>query len=195
MRLSTEHGVRDRLLLQGTTAFRTGGYHGTGIKEIVDRVGVPKGSFYNYFDSKEAFASAAIRRFGDELNRRLDHALEAAPDPVAGLRLFFGELTTEFETAGFRGGCLLANLGAEVDDNETCRLALRDAMRGWLDTVVAALRAAQGLGLVRADRPAAELAQLLVDGWEGAVIRMKIEQSAEPLRLCVSRMLDDWFRP
>jgi len=187
--------TRQRLLDEGVSAFLQQGYHGTGLKEVLDRVNVPKGSFYNYFDSKEEFAAAAIRHYADCFAEKMQRAINEAPDPYAGLHRFFESLMTEFEAAGFVGGCLIANLGGELEGSEVCRDTLATAFRDWRDGVAEALRKSQQLGLVRTDMDASELANLLTEAWEGAVIRMKIERSLDPLRRVIARLLDDYFRP
>jgi TetR/AcrR family transcriptional repressor of nem operon len=187
--------TRQRLLDEGVAAFLDQGYHGTGLKEVLDRVKVPKGSFYNYFESKEAFAAAAIAHYADCFGSKMQHALETAPDPVTGLRRFFESLMADFEKAGYVGGCLIANLGGELEGSDICRATLAKAFRDWRDGVSEALRQGQALGLVRNDIDAGALADLLTESWEGAVIRMKIERSLDPLRRVLERLLDDYFRP
>ncbi len=171
------------------------GYHGTGIKQVLDRVHVPKGSFYNYFESKEAFGAAAIRHYSVCLGRKMSNVLKQTSDPLAGLRQFFHLLMTEFEEAGYVGGCLVANLGGELEGSDLCRQALGDAFRDWHQDVSHALRQAQECGTVRKDIDAAELSDMLIESWEGAVIRMKIERSLRPLQHCLRRLLDEYFKP
>ncbi len=181
---------------QGTAEFLTSGYHGTGIKQVLDAVGVPKGSFYNYFDSKETFARAVVEHYSACTQRDLAAALGPAPDPLTGLRMFFTGLMDGFTASEFTGGCLIANLGAEIEgSSEPVRASLSAAFDRWRDGVADALRQAQEQGSIRTDIPARELADLLIEAWEGAVIRMKIDRSIEPLRTCLRRLLDDYFRP
>ena len=188
--------TRRQLLDEGVAAFLTGGYHGTGLKEVLDRINVPKGSFYNYFESKEAFGAAAIGHYAKCLGNKLAGALAREPeDPVAGLRLFFAQLTAEFEAANYVGGCLVANLGGELEGSELCRTALADAMHGWREGLREAIAAAQQRGQLRTDLDAGDMADLLVEAWEGAVIRMKIERSTAPLQRCLDRLLGDYFQP
>ncbi|SMD02241.1 transcriptional regulator, TetR family [Desulfocicer vacuolatum DSM 3385] len=59
--------IRTRLIEIGLRLFSHYGYNGTEIKAIVDEVGVPKGSFYNYFKSKEDFTVAGIEFYSDTL--------------------------------------------------------------------------------------------------------------------------------
>jgi len=187
--------TRQRLLDEGVAAFLQQGYHGTGLKEVLDRVSVPKGSFYNYFESKEAFAAAAIRHYAECFADKMQLALADAPDPITGLHRFFESLMADFEAAGYVGGCLIANLGGELEGSDICRGALAGAFHDWRDSVADTLRQGQQIGLVRTDIEAGDLADLLTEAWEGAVIRMKIERSLEPLRRVLERLLDDYFRP
>lgn len=58
--------VRDHLLQTGVTVFSKSGFNGSSLPDITEAAGVPKGSFYNYFDSKEALGAAAIEHFWDD---------------------------------------------------------------------------------------------------------------------------------
>ncbi len=187
--------TRHRLLEEGVASFLVQGYHGTGIKQVLDQVKVPKGSFYNYFKSKEDFAAAAIQYYADCFSTKMTKALAGAQDPLTGLRVFFETLMTDFEAAGYVGGCLIANLGGELEDNDVCRETLASAFRDWRNMTKNALRQGQELGLVRSDIEAGDLADLLTEAWEGAVIRMKLERSIAPLHRVVDRLLGDYFKP
>ncbi len=187
--------TRLRLLEHGTAAFLQQGYHGTGLKQVLDEVGVPKGSFYNYFDSKEDFGAAAITYYADCLADKMRVALQAAPDALTGVRRYFKAEMRSFRQAEYVGGCLVSNLGGELEGSEICRAALADALHRYHGGIAGALAQAQTDGTVRKDIVAADLAAILIDAWEGAVIRMKIEQSTAPLRHCLDRLLDGFFRP
>ncbi len=56
---------RENLLNQGVSMLMGQGYHGTGLQEILDAVNIPKGSFYNYFGSKENFGAEVIQHYID----------------------------------------------------------------------------------------------------------------------------------
>ena len=183
-----------RLLTEGVSSFLRNGYHGTGLQQVLQEASVPKGSFYNYFSSKEEFAAAAIRHYADCLGSQHSRAMEGAPDPLTGLRAFFEEMRDDFQHAGFTGGCLVANLGGELEGSEVCRISLQAAQEGFRSGVREALAVAQDRGLLRSDLSPKAMADLLIDAWEGAVIRMKIERSAEPLDHCLNSLLDGYFR-
>lgn len=189
------HQTRERLIEEGIASLLRDGYHGTGLKALLDRVEVPKGSFYNYFESKEDFAVAAIERYAECLAKQLQGSLAAAPDATTGLRAFFRSQMDGFVQAEFIGGCLVANLGSELEGHDACREVLEKSMLGYRDGLLGALRAGQAEGSFRADLAAEAMADLLVAAWEGAVIRMKIQRSLRPLEQCLDQLLDDYFRP
>ncbi len=186
--------TRQRLLDAGVEAFLTNGFHGTGIKAVLDAVGVPKGSFYNYFASKEAFGVATIEHYASLMGAQMSGALAAAPDAVEGLKAFFRIEMEGFKASEFVGGCLVANLGGEVEGSAAIRASLATAQGQYVAGVSGALAQAQAQGLVRRDLGADQLARVLVDTWEGAVIRMKIERSLAPLEQCLEVVLDGFLR-
>jgi TetR/AcrR family transcriptional regulator, transcriptional repressor for nem operon len=185
--------TRQRLLDAGAALLLEQGYHGTGIQAVLDRVGVPKGSFYNYFESKEHFAAEIIHHVADgACNGFEELQREAEQDALAALRRHFRRRIKGFE-GECAGGCLFGNLGAEVEDSELCRAALLQAFRGMSERYATALAAGQAQGSIRADVPAGELADHLIAAWEGALLRMKIERSTRPLKQVVRRLLEDDF--
>ncbi len=175
-------------------AFLEHGYHGTGIQQVLSQVNVPKGSFYNDFASKEALGAAAIRHYSECFGEKLSDSLNATTDPLAGLRRFFRGLMQDFEGSGFVGGCLIGNLSGELEGSDLCRRALAEAFADFREGVRKALQQAQDQGLVRVDRAAGELADLLTEAWEGALMRMKIERSLAPPRRCLEHLLEDYFQ-
>ena len=182
------------LLEEGVSAFLEQGYHGAGLKEVLDRAQVPKGSFYNYFASKEEFAAAAVRHYADCFVAKMDDVMGDSPDPLAGIRRFFETLTADFEAANYTGGCLIGNLGGELEGSDLCRKALVEGWDSWRDRLEEAIGEAQAAGQIRKDLTARELADTLTDSWEGAVLRMKVQRSADPLRRVIERLLDDYFQ-
>ena len=187
---------RESLLNEGVTLLMQQGYHGTGLKEILDAVQIPKGSFYNYFGSKENFAVEIVAHYITpyimQLNRYLD---ESDDDALAVLKRYLEEGIDELERTEFKGGCLLGNLIGEVGDtSEVCRVALQTALNRYRDVWEIGLGRAQLEGSIRRDKTARELADFWVNAWQGALLRMKIEQSTAPLKQCCEQLLDDFFK-
>lgn len=186
---------RDNLLKQGVSLLMEQGYHGTGLKEILDSVQIPKGSFYNYFGSKENFGAEVIQYYIEPFILQLNsHLQNPEIDALSGLRLYFDELINELERLEFQGGCLLGNLMGEIGDtSETCRNSLQSAVKRYRDLLQSGLEQAQQQGLVRTDKSARKMADLLVNAWQGALLRMKIERSVDPLKECCQDLLNDYF--
>lgn len=185
--------TRLRLLEVGADMLLDQGYHGTGIQAVLDTVGVPKGSFYNYFDSKEHFAAEVIRHVAGGSCGALDAlAREAQEDALGALRRHLKRRIKEYE-GSCCGGCLIGNLGAEIEDSELCRQALADAMQAMIERYAEVLEQGQRQGTVRGDVAAIDLAAQLVDAWEGALLRMKILRSTQPLKLVVRRLVVEDF--
>lgn len=172
------------------------GYHGTGLKEILDAVKIPKGSFYNYFGSKESFAAEVIQYYIDPFIHQLDsHLKNQDIDALTAINRYFDELVAELEKADFKGGCLLGNLMGEMGDtSELCQQSLQSAVHKYRDLLKTGLVAAQQQGSVRTDKSAEAMADLLVNTWQGALLRMKIEKSSAPLKQCCQELLGDYFR-
>ncbi|MGV2831862.1 TetR family transcriptional regulator C-terminal domain-containing protein [Myxosarcina sp. GI1(2024)] len=186
--------IREQLLDRGVEILIDQGYHGTGIKEVVDRVKVPKGSFYNYFKSKEDFGAEVIRQYARQWIANMDAWLnDPNQDSFDALKQFFEQEILRHEQA--REGCLIGNLGAELgDSSEPCRQAMSESLQLIQQRFVRILTKAQKQGTVRNDLAAEELASILLNAYEGALLRMQIEQSVEPLRQFTKVMVDDFLR-
>jgi TetR/AcrR family transcriptional repressor of nem operon len=68
--------TRENLLAQGVTLLMQQGYQGTGLKEILDAAQIPKGSFYNYFGSKENFGAEVIQHYINPFIHQLTRYLQ-----------------------------------------------------------------------------------------------------------------------
>lgn len=187
---------KDKLLEQGVSLLLEKGYHATGLKEILDTVQIPKGSFYSYFNSKEQFAAEAVSHYIEPFIQRLTaHLQNPALDGLSALKTYYAELISEVEQAGFKGGCLLGNLMGEVGDTSPlCQKALLDAVGRYSDLQKTALERGQKQGTVRLDRSAKSMADLMLNSWQGALLRMKVEQSVEPLKAVYRDLLEDYFK-
>src|SRR5262250_1072578 len=96
--------VREQLLDAALDRFHALGFNGCGVQEITDAAGVPKGSFYNHFESKEAMALEALDRFWQNGARRREVLDDNSLDPVERLRRYFRSMADAMVRARFRGG-------------------------------------------------------------------------------------------
>src|ERR1700754_3830598 len=116
VRMSSQE-VRERLLEAGVRIFGKSGFNGCSVQDIADAAGVPKGSFYNHFDSKESLGAAALDRYWEDRNCALLRGLsEEGLSPLARLRRYFSQLGEVLAERDYACGCLIGNLSAELSD-------------------------------------------------------------------------------
>ncbi|MGG7055951.1 TetR family transcriptional regulator C-terminal domain-containing protein [Nitrosomonas sp. ANs5] len=187
---------KDTLLNHGVKMLMQQGYHGTGLQEILDAASIPKGSFYNYFSSKEDFGAAVIQHYIDPYIRQLSACLQQPEaDAFAAIVDYFNQLVSELEHNDYQGGCLLGNLMGEIGDtSEVCQKSLQTAVERYRDLLQAGLARAQQQGTIRRDKSAKEMADLLINTWQGALLRSKIDKSSAPAKQCCQDLLGDYFR-
>lgn len=178
-----EH-LKEKLLDEGVAMFMEQGYHGTGIQEVVDKVGIPKGSFYNYFKSKEDFGSKAIIHYSDQFKEFLTSILEVSKvDTTKALNQFFDNLTQIFDEKDCKDGCLIGNFAAEISDSSNLgRDTMSRCIGEWKDIIKEIMIRGQEKKVIREDLSADELADFLLNFLEGSLLRMKIESSTDSLK-------------
>jgi TetR/AcrR family transcriptional regulator, transcriptional repressor for nem operon len=177
--------TRTLLLRAGVAALTEKGFSATGIDEVLKSVNVPKGSFYHFFDSKEAFGAELITLYNDYFVRKLDQfLLDDSQTPLRRIDAFCLDAERGMERFGFRRGCLVGNLGQEMNAlPEAFRTQLTDVLLDWQARTERCLAAAKATGEISIRSDCARLAAFFWIGWEGAVLRAKLERRAEPLRI------------
>lgn len=177
--------TREALLRAGVEVLTEKGFSATGIDQILSRVGVPKGSFYHFFNSKEAFGSALIERYATYFARKLDRfLLDESQPPLQRLRNFVADAGDGMARFEFRRGCLVGNLGQETASlPDALRQQLSAVFVDWESRVAACLEAARSDGEIAAAANCRRLANCFWIGWEGAVLRAKLEASTGPLEV------------
>ena len=196
-RTADKADIPHRLTEAGRELFSRQGYNATGIQQITDHAGVPKGSFYNHFESKEVFAVAIIGQYAEHLQRSWQAMMAAAPpQPMTAIRYVFAQMIAYHERKELQSGCLVGNFAAEMAlSSDTCREGLLTAQLAWRERLAGMIEKAQSAGEIRADLPAPVLSALAWDTWEGALLRMKLEKSTTPLHDSMALVLDHLFQP
>lgn len=190
-------GKRQRLIDIGTAIFTRKGFSSTGLDEIVQTAEVPKGSFYYYFGSKEAFAHEVIRNYARYFARKLDRSLgDARLSPLERLRAFTRDATDGVTRFEYRRGCLIGNLGQEMAGLEDgFRLLLLGVLDDWRERFRTAIDEAKAAGEVTSPVDSAALAQFFWSAWEGAVLCAKLERSTRALDNVATLFLDHLLVP
>lgn len=174
---------KQHILGAGLDLMRRHGYNGTSVKDIVDAAGVPKGSFYNYFESKEAFALEALDAVAEDEVRLAREILQAGPDsPLERLQYFFSQATQRMCDAKFREGCFFGNLAQEMSDsNDVIRRKAAEVLQRKAHMIARLLDEARAAGEIESDLSNDALAEFIFNAWEGTLIRMKASRDREPL--------------
>lgn len=173
--------VRDQLLEAGQKTFHEKGFNGAGVQDITDAAGVPKGSFYNHFESKEALGAEIVQRYAANSPRRAILRDTSLPG-LERLRRYFASIRTLFVDSKFERGCLLGNFGAELSSQSPMiRESLVAEFDTWTKQLAGAIADAQKDGSIGNKTKASELAAFILDAFEGAVLRARVEKSAAPL--------------
>ncbi len=164
------------------------GFAAVGINEVLTEADVPKGSFYHYFESKDAFGQAMMKQYFVEYLADMDRIITTTgASPAERLMTYFEQWrqTQSFEDC--QGKCLAVKLGAEVADlSESMRLALKEGTSAIVDRLERLILAGSEDGSVVARLDARETAEALYDLWLGASVMSKIRRDREPLDTAVA---------
>jgi TetR/AcrR family transcriptional repressor of nem operon len=175
--------TRDHLLQVGLRRIRSMGYAATGVKEILDEAGIPKGSFYHYFPSKEVFAAEVTRLYVQgEVERMQKLLAEGKAAPLRRLRRYFEELISVYGHTAEISGCLLGNLSLELaDHSDAIQILLHQSFSDWQAAIAAVLLEAKQRGELPPTAKPEALAAFLLNSYEGALLRSKADRSNRPL--------------
>lgn len=189
--------TRERLLEAGAELFGKKGFNGCGLTEVLALAGVPKGSFYHYFGSKEEFGVVLIDRARDEFLAELRPLLsDRKLSPLQRLRAVFEHSRDECQAHGPTVECLIPKLALETATlSDPVHAAVRCAYQQWSALVAQVIREGQALGEIGASTDADRLANVLVMMWEGAVVRMQIERNTSPLNDFLTFVFDSLLPP
>lgn len=188
--------TRNEIVRIGTDLISRQGYNATGIDAVLKEAGIPKGSFYHYFKSKEDFGIAVIDHFAERYDRRLDTFLnDEEVAPLNRLRNYLESGLMKLEQNLCARGCLIGNLGQELaDSNERFRSRLDEIFNSWKERFAVCLREARERGELSSDIDPAMMACFILSGWEGAILRAKVMKSAQPVRDFITILFDATLR-
>lgn len=182
--MKTKDDKKTALLEAGTAAMLRKGYHGTGIQEIVDAAGVPKGSFYNYFKSKEAFVIAAMEFTSRSNMAAFEQALQDnAVAPEQRIINAFQDMTDRYmRERAYTQGCFVGNMCQEMaETNMAVAEKAEYLFRNYTAALARCIREYQDAKGGKNGPDADRLAEFIFNSWEGAILRMKSSRNAQPL--------------
>jgi TetR/AcrR family transcriptional repressor of nem operon len=188
--------TRQALIDTGTCIILEKGFNHTGIDQVLKAVGVPKGSFYYYFKSKDDFGLSIIEHHADLLLEQLNEIFQnKSVSSLQRLRHYFENGRSMIEKNECRKGCLFGNLGQEMaDQNETFRLKLAEVFSKWCNVISQCIQDAQNEGDIPKTMNPDRLAEFMMFSWEGAVLRAKITQTIQPIDTYLHFVFEDLLK-
>ena len=169
--------TRASLIDQGLKALITNGYDGVGLGAILDAADVPKGSFYYFFKSKEEFALAVLDAYERHYVELRETILgDVSQSPLQRLRDYFDELERIHLSETPLGGCLYGVLAQTVSvRSPDFRARLVAVFATWDAQLQRLLAEAQAAGEIDPRLDPKDAAAFLIEAYEGALIRMKVD--------------------
>jgi TetR/AcrR family transcriptional repressor of nem operon len=175
---------KDDIVQIGLDLVLSKGFNATGVETILKQAKVPKGSFYNFFTSKEDFALAIIDKFvADQVEVFIPIFSDESLPPLTRVKKSFEALLKQFESNDCSQGCLIGNLGQEMADHfESVRQRLEESLQEWTGAISTLLRQAQQAKAIPADLDTLMLAENLISSFQGALLRAKVKKKPEPVK-------------
>lgn len=154
------------------------GYAATGLNQIVQEAGAPKGSLYFHFPGgKEELAAAAIETSGAQMKSAIAGVIEDVTDPAEAIERVTAFLAAGLRESEFVSGCPVATVALETT-SDALRDVCENSYRSWEDVVVPRLTAA-GMS----EGAARELTVFALSAIEGALLLSRVYRSTEPLEV------------
>ena len=175
---------KEDIIKAGQDLMFLNGYNATGIKEITDKVDIPKGSFYNHFTNKEEFGIAVLKYYCDNNIVYLKSVLQdTSESPMKRLDNFYSSII-EYQNniAKCKGGCIMGNFSQELGDtNDIFREVLDIEFNEHEAIFVQCLQEAQEEGEIGREMDAELVGSFLINSWHGSILRMKTTGTTKPL--------------
>ena len=180
-------GTRERLIAAMLDALRNKGYHGVGLKELLDVAQAPKGVLYHHFPGgKSELAVASIEAVIAQITTGLDKLTHRYPDVVQALEAWMGSAQKALAASGFERGCPLATIALESAPDDV-------AIRETLAKGFAAIRERLGNTLQQAgieSTRAHSLAALTVSAYEGALVQSRLAGNVDAMQATSQALMD-----
>jgi len=186
--MSSPH-TKERILDAAEEIMWKRGFHSTGLNEILKAVGVPKGSFYHWFESKEHFGVELLQHYIERATDESDHALfsnEVEKLPMPRLLCFLEGSVGKFEEHDRCYPCLVLKLASEVTDlSEPMRVVLAKGINTWVGMLAGVFDEAKTLGHISKKVDSQKEAEIIRDLWAGAIQRATICKSTQAMELAL----------
>lgn len=175
-----KHDITD-IIDTGSEVIRKNGYHNVGINQILKECDIPKGSFYNFFESKEDFINKAVEKYAAAAMVRISSFMEdESKTPLKRIEAFYQANIEGNAQDGANGGCLINNLSMEVASANPETAEIIDGwFNKWVDKIAECVKEGQERGEIIDDKSPREIAEYLHAGFNGTFPSMKVRKSTE----------------
>lgn len=179
-----EKSTRDHLIDVGVALMHERGYTATGLQDILEAAGVPKGSFYHHFGSKEAFAAAVLDEYVARESVHCEAVLnDPKVEPLKRLKRYFNDLIKIYGQKGKISGCMIGKFSLDIAGQSTLlRKHLSVSFEHWQHAIALVVREAAERQQLPANTNAESLAGFLLNSWQGALVRSQADTSDDPLK-------------
>ena len=176
--------IREEIIRKGAELIHAQGFNATGLQQILQAAGIPKGSFYFYFKSKEDFGLEIINYFNAIISAIFTRYLSDKKTlPLKRLEKLFEYFEAAFQKSSYSLGCPIGNLSLELaDTNERLRMHLVGVIEALIAQIELCLQEAKCDKSLPANLNTDDTARFIFHGFEGAVLHMKVVKSIEPIR-------------
>ncbi|SEG08163.1 transcriptional regulator, TetR family [Actinacidiphila yanglinensis] len=180
--------TRRAILDSGRRVITAKGYSAVGLNEILKEAGVPKGSFYHFFTSRDAFGEALLQRYFDEYFATMDRiTADRNKNAAQQLMQYWQNFYDTQAVDDCQGRCLVVKLGAEIADlSEAMRETMKAGTTQIVDRLERMITAGVGDGSLTIDADPRATAETLYDLWLGASVMAKIHRSTACLDRCMA---------
>ena len=181
--LEKSNDTRQQIIDVAKTIILGKGFSAAGLNEILTSASVPKGSFYHYFTSKEAFGNALLSDYFDDYTAKLTKDLRQ-PNllPAERLHNYFANWLETQSSDTTQDKCLVVKLSAEVTDlSESMRLTLQLGTQKVIHLLQGCVQEAIDLNTITSEDSAETIVQELYYMWLGATLITKVQHTRDAL--------------
>ena len=179
--MSKGEQTRQRIIEQAAPLFNQRGFEGCSMQDILEATALEKGGVYRHFASKEALAAAAFLYSLEQARKTRTDGLEHVPGAVEKLHAVIRRFVEE--PSPIEGGCPLLNTAVDADDgNAALRRLVKKAFSDWRQGLAGMVSAGVAAGEIRPDVDAAQVADTVIAGLEGALVLCRLDGNRDALR-------------
>jgi TetR/AcrR family transcriptional repressor of nem operon len=176
--------TKRQLIRKGTKLFTRHSFQGTGINDVLKEAGVPKGSFYHFFSSKENFACEVL---ASQARYNLSFLQEALGKTDLNYRrrilTFFKGLLDGVTKSEFRYGCLLGTIGQEMAANsELLRRAVEAGFEEQCQALAEGICKGQQAGDINKALEPQMTALFIFSAMQGSILMAKVKKNDQALQ-------------